>query len=105
MDNLAMTILVAVLLTVVVYFFIDSSNTGNNDVTDENFGALQSLYSNDGIQDRYLTLENDPEYYDPYKYWRGIPWNLPTRNLNRLTFYPYLYENYVDRYGVMYPYW
>ena len=68
-------------------------------------GGLQSLYSNDGMQDTYLTLENDPNYYDPYKYWRGIPWNVPTRNLDRVTFYPYLYENYVDRYGVLYPYW
>lgn len=68
-------------------------------------GALQSLYSNDGMQDIYLTLENDPKYYDPYKYWRGVPWDIPTRNLDRVTFYPYLYENYVDRYGTLYPYW
>lgn len=72
----------------------------------ENFGALQSLYSNDGIQDYYLTLENaTPAMFDPYKYWRGVPWDLPTRNLNNLVFYPYLYEYQIDRYGKLYPYW
>lgn len=71
----------------------------------EDFGALQSLYSNDGIQDLHLTVHNDRGYYDPYRYWRGIPWNLPTRNLNRIVFYPYLYEYYVDRYARLYPYW
>jgi hypothetical protein len=98
-DNLTMTLLVAGVLIIVIYFINLSANT------DENFGALQSLYSNDGIQDRYLTLENDAQYYDPYQYWRGIPWNLPTRGLDKLVFYPYLYENFVDRYGVLYPYW
>lgn len=72
----------------------------------ESFGALQSLHSNDGIQDAYLTIENDPYlYYDPYGYWRGITWNLPTRNLQSLTYYPYLYERYIDRFGTNYPYW
>ena len=68
-------------------------------------GALQSLYSNDGIQDAYLTIENDRTQYDPYKYWRGISWDLPTRNLNTLIYYPYLYEYYIDKYGVLWPYW
>jgi hypothetical protein len=73
----------------------------------ENFGALQSLYSNDGIQDTYLTINNDdnPYYFDRYKYWRGIPFDLPTRNLDRVAFYPYLYDYYLDRYGRIYPYW
>ncbi len=69
----------------------------------ENFGALQSLYSNDGIQDQNLTT--DDSYFDPYKYWRSVPWNLPTRNLNQMVFYPFLYENIIDRYGVVWPYW
>lgn len=87
-------------------------------------GALQSLYSNDGIQDIHLTVNNDdPSYggwagnsyggswggygwgHNPYRYWRGMPWYLPTRNLSRVTFYPYLYEYYLDRYGRFYPYW
>jgi len=72
----------------------------------EKFGALQSLYSNDGPQDAYLTVENDPNlFYDPYGYWRGVTWNLPTRNLNVITYYPYLYERQIDRYGTMSPYW
>ena len=87
-------------------------------------GALQSLYSNDGIQDIHLTVNNDNagwggwnNYnwggswggygwgYDPYRYWRGLPWYLPTRNLSRVAYYPYLYEYYLDRYGRFYPYW
>lgn len=90
---------------------------------EENFnGALQSLYSNDGIQDIHLTVNNDNNGwggwnnyggswggygwgFDPYRYWRGIPWYLPTRNLSRVTYYPYLYEYYLDRYGRFYPYW
>jgi hypothetical protein len=72
----------------------------------EKFGALQSLYSNDGPQDAYLTIENDPNlYYDPYGYWRGVTWDLPTRNLSTISYYPYLYERYIDRYGTLYPYW
>ncbi len=71
----------------------------------EQFGALQSLYSNDGIQDAYLTVEGDGSIYDPYKYWRGVPWNLPTRNLDRIAFYPFSFEHQIDRYGKMYPYW
>lgn len=74
----------------------------------ENFGALQSLYSNDGIQDAYLTLENDPNnpyYQDPYAYWRGVTWDLPTRNIHAVVAYPYLYENHIDRYGRVWPYW
>ena len=58
---------------------VDKNNT-------EPFGALQSLYSNDGIADAYLTIENDPDdpaNHDPYSYWRGVTWNLPTRNLNQ----------------------
>jgi len=74
--------------------------------TKEEFGALQSLYSNDGPQDAYLTIENDPSlYYDPYGYWRGVTWDLPTRNLSTISYYPYLYERYIDRYGTLYPYW
>lgn len=84
----------------------DSNNEPESNKREERFGALQSLYSNDGPQDAYLTIENDPNlYYDPYGYWRGVTWNLPTRNLNAIAFYPYLYERYVDRYATIYPYW
>jgi hypothetical protein len=77
-------------------------------IESENFGALQSLYSNDGIQDAYLTIENDPDdpsNYDPYAYWRGVTWDLPTRNLNKMYYYPTQYDNFVDRYSTSYPYW
>lgn len=74
-------------------------------------GALQSLYSNDGIQDIHLTVNSDNVWgdygwdYDPYRYWRGVAWNLPTRNLDKVIYYPYLYEYNLDRYGRFYPYW
>ncbi len=69
-------------------------------------GVYDSLYSNDGIQDIYLTVNNDRRgYYDPYAYWSGYPWWLPTRNLNSMVFYPYLYDYYADRYGRRWPYW
>jgi len=91
-----------VLIIVIVYISLKHIFSYKN----ETFGALQSLYSNDGPQDAYLTIENDPYlYYDPYGYWRGVTWNLPTRDLDVTTFYPYLYERYIDRYGTVYPYW
>jgi hypothetical protein len=99
------TILSTLLVVIIVYMvYIDICE----DKKTEKFGALQSLYSNDGIQDAYLTLENDPDnpyYQDPYAYWRDVTWDLPTRNLHRVAFYPYLYEYQVDRYGVVWPYW
>jgi hypothetical protein len=104
-------VLTAILFLSVVYLVFSSNSTKCNisdDMKEENFGALQSLYSNDGIQDAYLTLENDPDnpyYQDPYAYWRNVTWDLPTRNLHRVVFYPYLYEYNVDRYGVVWPYW
>lgn len=106
-DIIAIILGMAFFAIVIHLFFTDMCNTKNQKDT-ENFGALQSLYSNDGIQDAYLTIENDPDdpsKYDPYSFWRGVTWNLPTRNLNKIMFYPYLYENYVDRYGKLYPYW
>ena len=66
-------------------------------------GALQSLHSNDGIQDQYLTLNNTR--YDPYKYWKDVVWNLPTRNLDTNVDYPFLYEHNIDRYATLWPYW
>ena len=104
--NILVLFLGLILIVVIAYIFI--TDNGNKKMTQEQFGALQSLYSNDGIQDAYLTVENDPDnptIYDPYAYWRGIAWDLPTRNLNRMVYYPYLYENYIDRYGRVYPYW
>lgn len=84
----------------------DYSDITYNKENKENFGALQSLYSNDGAQDAYLTVENDPDLnYDPYGYWRPVMWDLPTRNLTSVAYYPYLYERHIDRYGTMYPYW
>lgn len=71
----------------------------------ENFGALQSLYSNDGIQDRYITYNSNSDNTDKYSYWRGIDFNLPTKNLNRIGFYPYHYEYHFDRYARMWPFW
>lgn len=135
-----LTIIILVIIVAVVYqvcaddirewFFWmcgceSEKKTNKSEEQDENFdGALQSLYSNDGIQDTYLTINNDNngwggwnDYsyggswggygwgYDPYRYWRGVPWYLPTRNLSRVSFYPYLYEYYLDRYGRFYPYW
>lgn len=99
MHLLAILLILALLVVCFYYFSKENKST-------EEFGALQSLYSNDGIQDAYLTVENDPNlYYDPYGYWRGVAWNLPTRNLNAMAFYPYLYERFIDRYATIYPYW
>jgi hypothetical protein len=107
-DEGLVIILCVAFFVVIVYFLFTNScydNKYDDNYNPEKFGALQSLYSNDGIQDAYLTLENDPRYTDPYAYWRGVTWDLPTRNLNRLIYYPYLYEYYIDRYGRLYPYW
>ena len=106
-DMIAMILGICLVVVTIYLFFTDMCETRNKNGTEE-FGALQSLYSNDGIQDAYLTIENDPDdpaNHDPYAYWRGVTWNLPTRNLNRIMFYPYLFEYYVDRYAKLYPYW
>ena len=71
----------------------------------EAFGGLQSLYSNDGIQDIHLTVNNDRGGYDPYRFWRDYPWWLPTRNLDTISYYPFMYEYQFDRYSTLYPYW
>lgn len=74
----------------------------------ENFGALQSLYANDGIQDTYLTIEDDdnPNKYDKYSHWEDSIWDLPTRNLFVGSYNPTTHDdNYVDRYATSYPYW
>lgn len=91
---------ITILVVICLIYLLTMCNT-------EKFqGALQSLYSNDGIQDDHLTIPPaERYYYDPYKYWRGLPWNLPTRNLDRIFFYPYLYEYNIDRYARLYPYW
>lgn len=68
-------------------------------------GALQSLYSNDGIQDQYLTGNYERNGYNPYEYWKDIIWNLPTRNLDKLIYYPFLYDEQIDRYSTLWPYW
>jgi len=105
MTNTLIYIGLLILLIVIVSQYSDNEQTDRINKT-ENFGALQSLYSNDGIQDSYLTVrDDDAENYDPYKYWRGVTWDLPTRNLNSLVYYPYLYEYQFDRYGRVWPYW
>jgi hypothetical protein len=96
-------ILTLLILITTCFILSQCDDVENQNQREERFGALQSLYSNDGIQDLDLTVSDG--YFDPYKYWRSVPWNLPTRNLNEMSFYPFLYENYIDRYGVVYPYW
>jgi hypothetical protein len=65
-------------------------------------GGLTSLYSNYGIQDRYLTIPDDANYI----YRERFPWYLPTRGLESMSYYPYLYEFQMDRYAIPgYPYW
>ena len=93
---IACIVLFAIALKYIIYYPM---------IEEENFGALQSLYSNDGIQDAYLTIDNDSTNYDPYAYWRGVTWDLPTRNLNKMYYYPTQYDNFVDRYSTTYPYW
>lgn len=128
MDILTIIILLVVLGVVVQVCADDLTNwygwmcgcsTESTDNVEKFSGALQSLYSNDGIQDIHLTVNNDNGYgygyggfwgggghgYDSYRYWRGLPWYLPTRNLNRVAYYPYLYDYYLDRYGRFYPFW
>lgn len=100
-------IILIIVILIMGYIILSQTQTQSSDDKEDNKekfdGALQSLYSNDGIQDQYLTV--DDSYFDPYKYWRSVPWNLPTRNLGEMSFYPFLYENYIDRYGVVWPYW
>jgi len=58
-------------------------------------GALQSLYSNRGLQDTYLT-NTDPYDMLIQDY---MPWDLPTRQLNRIIFYPISYNGtYLNKY-------
>ena len=103
------TVLILCFIIIITYVFTVEIVLPNPKVEDdslENFGALQSLYSNSGIQDAYLTVENDPDaYYDPYNYWRNINWNLPTRNLLALSAYPYIYDRYIDRYDMRNYFW
>lgn len=99
MENINLVnVIIIVMVLFVFYQFLDSNEN-------ENFGALQSLYSNDGIQDSYLTYNSDGDNTDKYSYWRGVDFNLPTKNLNRVGFYPYHYEYHFDRYARMYPFW
>lgn len=104
---LTIVIIVTIIYIITKDLFFSSNKIPSNTISkSEHFGALQSLYSNDGPQDAYLTIENDPAfYYDPYGYWRGVTWNLPTRNLSTVSYSPYLYERYIDRYNTFFPYW
>lgn len=90
-------ILSIIIILIIIIYIIDGKN-GRSMLLDmhrdkateyECFGGLQSLYSNDGIQDAYLTLENDisdPRSIDPYSRWRRVIWDLPTRNLSSYSF-------------------
>ena len=66
--------------------------------TKENYGALDSLYSNDGIQDKYLTGNRYNKYLDNgfTAFW------MPTRNLNRVAFFPRNFDLNVDNLFVDY---
>ena len=92
------------LAAVVVITYIIGECGYRNEIH-EKFGALQSLYSNDGIQDQHLTGNTEKNGYDPYGYWKDIVWNLPTRNLNKIVYYPFFYEQHEDRYATNWPYW
>tara|TARA_Y100000780_G_C13643472_1_gene401549 strand:- start:174 stop:464 length:291 start_codon:yes stop_codon:yes gene_type:complete len=96
MKNLFAIILI--ILLIYLTFFYKEDNK-------ENYGALSSLYSNDGIQDRYLTIDNDKYEKDNYSYWRNHEFHLPTRNLERHSFYPYTYSYNPDRYQRDYALW
>lgn len=106
MSHLITTALIILFIIFVVVSLCCNNYHNNRSHDYETFnGALQSLYSNDGIQDAHITVQENDCKYDPYSYWRGVPWYLPTRNLKRRIFYPYLYEYNIDRYSRIYPYW
>ena len=96
-------LLILLVALVVITYIIEKCGYGNE--IREKFGALQSLYSNDGIQDQHLTGNTEKNGYDPYGYWKDIVWNLPTRNLNKIVYYPFFYEQHEDRYVTNTPYW
>lgn len=121
MDSFVL-ILTLLLILLMMYMYSDEiERTGARFVSyvkslfscNENFtsGGLQSLYSNHGIQDVHLTVNNDSDYgygygYGyPYSYWGGYPWNLGTRNLYRYSHYPYLYGYVHNRYRGWWPFW
>lgn len=87
----------------------------------ENFGALESLYSNYGLEDEYISIEDGCDgdvctikrrhnhRYPNYRYTplNRYPWYMPTRGLVRVPYYPYFYGNYyLDMFGrrVPFPY-
>ena len=93
-------IIILLILTFLIQPIIDSCNRSYlESFCGGSGGACVSLESNYGPMDNYLTEKTDRGYYDPYKYWNGLPMNLPTRNLEKRVFYPYLYEYNVDRYA------
>lgn len=100
MMNIYLLVIVIIIITLALIFVGLEKKV--YEIDRENFGALQSLYSNDGIQDKHLTINSNE---NNFKYWGKYPWNLPTRNLNKTVFYPYLYEYHIDRYANIWPYW
>lgn len=96
MKNLFALILIISLIYLALFY---------NENNKENFGALSSLYSNDGIQDTHLTIDDDKYEKNNYSYWRNHEFNLPTRSLERYSFYPYNFSYNPDRYQRNYSLW
>jgi hypothetical protein len=99
-------VLIMIVIIIIVYLFIVSNQN------QESFGALQSLYSNDGIQDTHLTInQHTPKLvsttgqFDDHDKWQDFPWHTQTRNLYRISVNPSHYEYYPDRYSKFSPYW
>jgi hypothetical protein len=85
--NIIVFFIVAILILIVICIFYDDST-----IEKYGAGAYQSLYSNNGTQDKYLRYgnENIHKIYDYYDH--IMPWYLPTRNLDKLLNYLYLHE-------------
>ena len=109
-------ILIGIILLMFVIILLNENSIKTNDRYDDKekfIGALDSLYSNYGAQDRYLTGNRVLGMCDelgcplnPYDYlgkWNWVPWNIPTRTNNKLIFYPYAYQYFVDQMGKFYP--
>ena len=98
---------VTIIFLLVIFILVVKSIYDSNFVQNfEHYGGLQSLYSNDGIQDIHLTVNNVSDRYgygyNPYM-WR-YPWYLPTRGMYSY-YYPYMGDYFFDRYGILYPYY
>lgn len=82
MYNLFIVLCIVCIIVLIFYF-----------KQNENFvGALDSLYSNDGIQDKYLTGNHYDKFLDDgfSAFW------MPTRSLNRVVFYPHHFDMNIE---------